>query len=317
MALPARIGVHGLLLAALVAALPAPVKAEPGGALALPPHRHSLLRGDDWRWPQGDVRALGFLRLFGQTARNVAADLVAIPAGATTWSAHDWAGTLALSGGVAAFMVGPVPLDAQVQWETRRLFGHRDTRFQVWTQLGDALIFGSLGAAAVGTFLAGWYGHRPELVELVALLVEAFSVSELYHLGFKLLLGREGPKDGDGLGVIWGPTKALSLFPAGTPSGHAASVYALMGVLSAYWDNPWLTAGLQLFGLAFCGTMLIDDYHFVSDLVWGAALGWATGEWVVRHRSSRFHDVAQVPVRLMPVVEPRSGTVAVVLTAPF
>ncbi len=305
------------LVVTLAAAAPAVAGDGGSGALELAPHHHAFLVGDELRWRHLELVPKGPLPLLGGLARNIGADLLAIPAGVTNWSAQDWAALLALGGGVIAFMAGPVPLDAQVQFEVRRLFGHRDTRFQVWTQLGDALILGTLGALTVGAFLKGWYGDQPELVEMVALMVEAFAVSQVFHLGFKLLLGREGPKDGEGLGVIFGPSRALSLFPAGTPSGHAASVYAAMGVVSAYWNNPWLTAGLQLFGLAFCTTMLIDDYHFVSDLVWGAAMGWAIGEWTVRHRSSRFVSAGAPPVRLLPVVEPKTGTVALLLSASF
>lgn len=291
--------------------------ADVPGALDVPLPRHTFLVGDELRWKQAELLPRGVLGSFGLIARNIALDLVAIPAGVTNASAQDVGATLAIGGFVTALMAGPLPMDAQVQLEARRLFGHRDTRFQLWTPLFDSLLFASIAAASFGTFFAGFIAKQPEWIEVTSLMLEAFAVGQFFHLVPKLLLGREGPKDADGLGVIWGPRRGFELFPAGTPSGHAITLYALMGVLSTYYDNPWLTAGFQVLGAALCAAMVVDDYHFVSDLVWGAATGWAIGDWVVRNRSSRFASRPGGPFRLQPVVEPRSGTVALLWSTRF
>jgi hypothetical protein len=291
--------------------------ADGEGALEVPLPRHTFLVGDELRWKTAELVPRGPLGSFGLIARNIAFDLAAMPAGVTNASAHDVGAALAIGGFTWALMAGPLPVDAQLQLEARRVFGHRDTRFRLWTPLFDSLLFASIAVASFGTFFAGFLVKQSEWVEVTALMLEAFAVGQFFHLVPKLLLGREGPKDADGLGVIWGPRRGFELFPAGTPSGHAITLYALMGVLSTYYDNPWLTVGLQLLGFGFCATMFVDDYHFVSDLVWGAAMGWAIGDWVVRNRSSRFASRPGGPMRLQPIVEPRSGTVALLWSTRF
>jgi hypothetical protein len=64
--------------------------------------------------------------------------------------------------------------------------------------------------------------------------------------------------------------------------------------------------------------MLIDDYHFLSDILWGAAEGYATGQWVVRHRSTHFHDESPgYPVRVVPVVDLKNGAAALAVGMAF
>ena len=46
--------------------------------------------------------------------------------------------------------------------------------------------------------------------------MEAVTVAVTLHLVQKLAIGREGPTDGDGLGIIYGPTEGIHLYPAGT-----------------------------------------------------------------------------------------------------
>lgn len=290
--------------------------AAPGALECDHPKRHFLL-GEDWRWQPQTFHEQGFLRVVGGTFLRFFADVLAIPANVVNWSAQDFALFTAIAGPTIGFMIGPVPLDSQVQFKVREIFGYRDSRFQVWTPIGDVMIWTFVWGLTVGALLKGWFGDQPELVEMVALMIEAFGLGQIFQLVPKLLLGREGPKNGEGLAVIYGPSRGFALFPAGTPSGHASTLYALMGVVSAYWQSPWLTAALQLFGLAFCSAMLVDDYHFVSDIWWGAAMGWALGEWVVRHRSSRYRYVEGTPVRVLPLVEPKTGAVGAMVGFSF
>lgn len=286
------------------------------GALELPrAEPPGFLLGDDWRYTDRDFR---FHLLTLDVFKRLGADLLAIPAAFfTTWQRADYAALIGWGAPTLAFMVGPVPLDSRLQFWVHDTFGRAGQRFTVWTKLGDVVFWAAVWAASVSTLLAGWFGPEKRLVEMFALMMEAFGLGQFWELVPKLLLGREGPMNGEGLGVVYGPSRALALFPAGTPSGHASTFYAMMGVVSAYWENPWLTAALHAVGLLFCATMLVDDYHFVSDIVWGAAMGWELGAWVVRHRSTRYRYEAGRPVRVVPVIEPRSGTVAVSLAFGF
>ncbi len=232
---------------------------------------------------------------------RVAADLVAIPAGIPHWEEEDWAWAITFGAPTVALML-PLehPNDAHVQAWVRSQLGPKRL---VWTPLGEVAMWSGLWGTAAGFLAYGWWANEPRYVEQFSLMLEAFSVTQLYHVGFKLLLGREGPNDGEGLGVIHGPPGFFRLFPAGTPSGHVASLYAMVGSLDGYWANPWLSAAVHLFALSFATTVVLDNYHFVSDALWGAGMGYFIGRWVVRHRAGPKRagplpsNVAIVPAR--------------------
>lgn len=275
------------------------------GALLLPTPPAGLFVGEAWRYPHHNLLV------------RWAADLVAIPTGVVSWSRNDLGVFAAWSAAGLALMVGPVPGDVQVQAWAHGFFGLRDTRFTVWTKLGDASFAVAEVLIGLCVLLPGLLYDMPLLVELFSLSVEAFSVAQIFHVATKLLVGREGPMDGSGNAVIYGPSRSVSLYPSGTPSGHAASLYAVLGTVSLFVDRLWLTVGLHVFGALFCGTMLIDDYHFLSDLLWGAAMGWSVGEWVVRHRSTVFREQDGVNLRITPVLDLRTGSAAIAVAFRF
>ncbi len=176
-------------------------------------------------------------------------------------------------------------------------------------------MWGGIWTVPAAALAYGWLTDDAALLESVSLMLEAFSMAQVWQVGIKLALGREGPRDGEGLGEFHGPPGFFRLFPAGTPSGHSAALYAMIGAASAYWDQPMLDVAMHLFGLAFCVTLVTDDYHFVSDVLWGAAMGYYTGRWVVRNRSThyRFDAGALVPATVVPVVAPNSGSYGLAL----
>jgi membrane-associated phospholipid phosphatase len=160
-------------------------------------------------------------------------------------------------------------------------------RAKLWTKSGDAIIWTVISSALVGQWLYGWVRDQPLRMQMVSLMIEAMGVAQLYHLGIKLALGREGPDDGEGQGHIYGPgTRGFRLFPAGTPSGHAITAYAFLGVAVGFIEERWARVFLHLGALAFGASLVIDNYHFASDVIFGAAAGYAIGRWVARHRAS-------------------------------
>ncbi|OJT18756.1 hypothetical protein BO221_39160 [Archangium sp. Cb G35] len=267
---------------------------EPGDRL-----RPGLFLGDEFRY--------GNMML----PLRVLSDLAAIPAGMALWEPHDWGAFSLVTLATGALML-PLghPLDAHIQNAIHRALGPE--HFKIWTPVGDAIIHTALWAPLVGFLAWGLANDDRGPVQLFSLTVEAFAVTQAFHLTFKLLLGREGPMDGQGLGRIFGPSRSLDLFPAGTPSGHVSSLYAMMGVVTAWLDNMPLTLALHAFGLLFAATIVMDDYHFLSDVIWGGAMGYAIGQWVVKHRASKGGVSAKGgPLfMVMPMVTPRGGGVS-------
>ena len=191
-------------------------------------------------------------------------------------------------------------LDARMQRTLNADLGQ--PRFKVWTRTGDLLIWSGIAGAMVGQWLYGFVFEQPVRMQMVSLMIEALAVAQLYHLALKLVTGRDGPDNGTGAGVMGGPgVRAWRQFPAGTPSGHATSAYALLGVAVSFIEQPWARVALHLGALAFSVSLVVDNYHFVSDVLWGAALGYGVARWVVRRRSTPgvahwYDDVAVVPL---------------------
>jgi hypothetical protein len=259
---------------------------------ALPP-----LQGGNYRYPRMCL------------TERFALDLVAIPAAMTQWSFGDWEVTALVISGVVTLMTPPVPSeDVRFQRWVQGTLG--PNHFQLWTALGAPLIWTGISAAIVAEFLYGWIGGDDRFAEGASLMLEALSVAELYHVGLKLLIGREGPMNGDGLGIVHGPT--ASYFPNGTPSGHTTAIYALIGAADTYWGDPAVSVPLHLVGLFLAGMLIVDDLHFLSDVLFGGALGYCVGRWVARHRSSRYRDTefGLERIVIVPTVAPAAGQYA-------
>jgi membrane-associated phospholipid phosphatase len=71
------------------------------------------------------------------------------------------------------------------------------------------------------------------------------------------------------------------------PSGHTSVAFALSTVLAERIDNNW--ARLAFYGMASLTAYarVINNQHFLSDVVWGALLGFGTGIYVVNKEEGR------------------------------
>lgn len=273
-----------------------------------------LFVGDHWRFKKG--QAFGpFLR---DMVVRMLADLVAIPTSVVRWEAGDYV-TFGLGAAVPIVMsipFGGVSPDVRLQREIHRVYGgvncdysELDSTFcpspltspHVWTKPSDLAI---LAAAIVTPLMMGLVGglveKDHEFVELSMLGTEAVLVVQVYHVLGKFLTGREAPLGSDGTGRYHGPTRIT--FPAGTPSGHSATLFGIAGTIATYYDSPWI----KVISLATAGILasllVVDDSHFASEVVVGSMMGYLTARWVVEHRSTKYsYGLNGLPVRLMGV----------------
>lgn len=233
-----------------------------------------LLVGEDFRYDAQPV------------LRRVLADLVAIPADVPRWSAGDAAQVaVVLSSGVALMLPPGDPPDVRLD---RWIRAEVDPRVPtVWNDAMQPALWGALAAGGLGTWWWAATHDRPGIAQGMSLMGEALAVAQVYHVSAKLLVGREGPRDGSGTARILGPGASLGFYPGGTPSGHAATLFSLASAGCAYFEPPgWAVAlaygsagALVLFHVA-------DHRHYLSDVVLGAGLGHGVGRWVVLHRAS-------------------------------
>jgi membrane-associated phospholipid phosphatase len=273
-------GVVACALAASCVLCAAPAHAEPSAPL----------QGDEYRYPQ--------LWLIPRATLSV----VAAPANVLRWDGWDYTRFGLVTGATIGLMLPAEPSG--------------DVRFQRYVQarrgaFGDAVLFHvntvnmtiSIVAFTAIVFGTAWATDHAPLLEYGDLMLEALAVTQVYHVVPKLLLGREGPHQGTHRGRFYGPTRVF--FPGGTPSGHAASTFTILTVAGEYFDS-WPLRILALAAGVYVSTSLVyHDSHFLSDVLWGGALGYYVAHWVVRHRSSRhrygedgaIQRIALVPMR--------------------
>jgi membrane-associated phospholipid phosphatase len=213
-------------------------------------------------------------------------------------------------GSTVALSVGKPSFDVQFQgFVQNQLLGGPD-HFRVWTTAGDIVIWTTTAAITVGLLLYGIGSGNDSVTETAALMIESFAVAQVYHQMIKLLTGRAGPSRPELEGEYFGPARSLELWPAGTPSGHMASMYALLTVVMYSVDHPALWVGLNAFMLVFGAALVGDNYHWVSDVILGGAIGFCVGRWVMQHRSTHFvygEKKSELHVGFSPIVLPGSG----------
>lgn len=291
-----------VLLSAALVAMTANAQPPPEPPKVLPHAAHGLFTGDEWRFRKND--------LFGGLFKRVAADLVAIPSGAPWWTASEWGLFGGVVGSTIALSAGTPSLDVRFHYLVHEQL-LPESHFTVWNQTGDLVIWPSVFAATLAVFIYGIAAGDDRATELAILMAEAFAVAQLYHNMIKLLTGRAGPGTPELEGHYFGPARGYQLWPAGTPSGHMASMYSLLAVLMYTFDHPALWVGLNLFALAWGASLVGDNYHWLSDVTLGAAIGFCVGRWVVLHRSSQYvygtDEPSAVRLSFTPILLPGSG----------
>ena len=228
--------------------------------------------------------------IFLRTPVAIAACVLNIP----YWDSHDWAAVGLTAAGTLAFMAPTDPSpDARLQfWIVKHQYKVLDyampaLRTKTFSPVAVAVMAGLWGG--------GWLFGNDGIKEWGSLAIEALIVAQSMHVAQKLTMGREGPTQGDGLGIVYGPSKGPELWPSGTPSGHTASVVAVATLTMMYFDNPWVDAAAYFAGGYIMVSVLYNNQHFISDVIWGAPLGYFIGKWVYDHHSSKMSYHNGVP----------------------
>lgn len=243
-------------------------------ALRLPTRPRPFFKTDKLRYGQSGI------------LKRTASDLVGIPLNIAWWDGRDFALAALVSTAGAGFMApGSPSADAAIQ-ETIHANEHPTLTALFPVVRTEAMALGAgawIGAAA----LVGWLGNEPELQEYASLMAEALLVTHAFHISGKLLTGREPPDKNSGQGTVHGPERGSDIFPSGTPSGHAATVCTMAAVTLEHYHSRPIDVASVLACAYMSGSVLYNDQHFASDVIWGAAMGWFIGQWVARHRSKR------------------------------
>ena len=211
---------------------------------------------------------------FGALIRDTGSDFVAFPNRKSTWV------ILGVGAGAAA-LVHP--------WDDEINDGLQDantlrTIMKPGKYLGYAWV---QGGAALGMYFVGRYAMEPEqgthtnkLAHLGFDLLRANIVSQALTYGIKVAARRDRP------------TGECCAFP----SGHASLTFASASVIERHFGYR---ASWPMFAIAgyVATSRLVDNRHFASDVVFGAALGMATGWTVVGRHGHDSFALYPVPVK--------------------
>jgi membrane-associated phospholipid phosphatase len=212
----------------------------------------------------------GWATLVKDTGR----DFASFPQRKSTW-------VLLAAGGAAALAVHPAD-----EYVHDHVTGNQTAEkvFALGKVVGSA---GFAGGTAVGLWVVGRYvlppgpdGSRTNKVSHIGFdLMRAMIVSQTLVIGIKQTVRRDRP------------TGECCAFP----SGHAATAFAMSSVLERHFG--YRASWPALLGATYVATSrLVDNRHFLSDVVFGAALGEAAGWTVVgRHGREKF-AIQPVPV---------------------
>ena len=217
------------------------------------------------------VRHTGFKALVYDTA----ADFKAFPRRRSTWVILGIGGALALA---------VHPADDHVTQELSDSETAKDV-FVAGKYLGGVPVQAGLAA---GLFIVGRYVMHPD--------PSGSRTNKVSHLGFDLMRG---------LIVSQALTQAIKVTvrrdrPTGEccafPSGHASAAFATAAILERHFGyrGAWPTWIIAAYVAA---SRLADNRHFLSDVMFGSALGVASGWTVVGRHGRSDYTLVPVPIR--------------------
>jgi hypothetical protein len=156
--------------------------------------------------------------------------------------------------------------------------GPRDF-YRVGSTIGDG--WAQVGFA-VGTYATGLVAHKQSVTHFGSDLVRAQVINAVVTQGLKFSIRRERPHNPGG--------KSYSM-----PSGHASSAFATSAVV---WRHFGWKAGLPASAVgAWVGAGRVQlGQHFLSDVVFGAAVGTMAGRTVTIGHGRRVVSVAPAAV---------------------
>jgi hypothetical protein len=122
-------------------------------------------------------------------------------------------------------------------------------------------------ALSIGTWVLGRVLDKPKLAHLGMDLLRAQAITEIMVEPIKFAVGRERPDGSDRQSF---------------PSGHAAITFAAAAVIERHlgWKHSVWAYGIASYVAA---SRLHDNKHYLSDVVFGAAVGSIAGRTVTRH----------------------------------
>jgi len=149
------------------------------------------------------------------------------------------------------------PKDDAIAERIRAETGARERFFEAGATIGDGA---EQGAFALGVYVIGRASHSARVGALGADLVDAQIVNGVLTQGLKAAVNRRRPS---------GSKHSF-------PSGHTSATFATAAVIQEHYG--WKAAApFYALGGYVSVSRMVDNQHFASDVIFGAALGIVSG----------------------------------------
>ncbi len=139
----------------------------------------------------------------------------------------------------------------------------------------------SLGAATAGIYGYGLFSDNDKIRNLGVQLGESVIYAGAINLAAKSLFGRSRPFTERGH-TDFHPF-SISDDKVSFPSGHTTVAFAFSTVMAHAVDNIFWKAGWYGFAGMVAVSRIYHDKHWVSDVIFGGAIGYFVGRLVVNH----------------------------------
>lgn len=168
------------------------------------------------------------------------------------------------------------------KWTAHASAGGEDQIFTAGGGLGSG---GTQLGIAVGAYAVGRLAHQDRMAHVGADLIRAQLVSGVITHSLKLITRRERPA---------GPEDTVTASTS-FPSGHSSATWTTATVL---WRHLGWKVGIPASLLASfaSASRLQQNAHYMSDVLFGAAIGVASGRTVTFRHGERQISVAPTPV---------------------
>jgi hypothetical protein len=209
---------------------------------------------------------------------------------ADLWHFISWDTGAVLGLGGAAALIGH-------QWDDD-LAKEIETSVSLNNAMSPGATYGSFSVQAfigVGFYATGWFAKKERMARTGGDIMRAQMLSQIYVQALKYSVQRERPDQSNNHSF---------------PSGHSASAFATAGVLQRHYG--WKVGVPATAVAAYVATSRVhDNRHYLSDVIFGAAMGVAAQRTVTLHAGR--YGFALVPVAgpgrvaLFAAVNPRGS----------
>jgi hypothetical protein len=154
-------------------------------------------------------------------------------------------------------------------------------------------------------YLVGVISDDEKTIRVSQDLIAASMVTAGINQTIKTATSRSRPRDNQGTGDFQGYTQIQN--NSSFPSGHATEAFTLAAVLSAHYEETWVSVTTySIAGLVGVARMY-HDAHFASDVTASALIGIFVGKSIVSHNSTLRGNSANKLVLLPEVTSDYAG----------